>query len=52
MINKNDKKGFGKYLPFSYSSHSYDILINVTNSIDVLKPIVYDFQSHSYETLS
>lgn len=42
LILKQDKKGFGDSLPFSYSSNIYDILVKVTNSIDVLKPFQYE----------
>jgi hypothetical protein len=41
IVSKQDKKGFGQHLPFSYSSNSYDVLVKVTNSIDVLKPAIY-----------
>lgn len=52
ILQKQDKKGFGPYLPFSYSSNSFEILIKVTNSTDVLKPTQYELTSQSYETLS
>lgn len=51
-VEKCDKIGFGKYLPFYYSSNSEDILIKVTNSIDILKPTSYRLNAKSFETLS
>jgi len=41
MLIKQDKKGLGTHLPYSYSSNCYDVLVKVTNSIDVLKPTQY-----------
>lgn len=52
MVKKEDKKGFGAHLPFSYSSNAFDIVVRVTNCTDVLKPVQYELCCQNFDTLS
>lgn len=52
VIEKHDRKGYDRYLPFKYLSNSADVLVQVTNSLDYIKPVQYTLSAKSYQTLS